>query len=170
MDLYNYIEDVDNFPTKGVTFKDITPLLASPEARGEAVRLLHEEAGKIPVDKVAVVESRGFLFGSLLADRLGVGLVLIRKSGKLPKNTLAKAYDLEYGSSELEIHKDAIEVGDKVLIHDDLLATGGTTLASCHLVEQLGGEVVQLSYLIELGFLEGRDRLKEYNLVTLMKY
>jgi adenine phosphoribosyltransferase len=158
MDLSKYLRDVPDFPKPGILFKDITPLLASPAAMAEAIaRLARLDVGK--VDKVAAIESRGFLFGVPLAMRLGVGFVPIRKPGKLPWKTNRIEYSLEYGSDAVEIHQDAVKPGERVLLVDDLLATGGTMSAACQLVELIGGAVAACAFVVELCFLPGRQRL-----------
>jgi len=170
MDFSQYIRDVKDFPKEGIVFKDITTLLKDATALRAAGQQLYEYAKDLKINKVVGIESRGFIYGLALADKLGAGFVPVRKPGKLPADTLQEAYTLEYGTDALEIHKDAIEKGDRVLIHDDLLATGGTASAACKLVEALGGEVVQLSFLIELGFLKGRERLTNYDTKALIVY
>ena len=168
MNLERYIRDVPDFPRKGILFKDITPLLADPAAMREACdRLAAPFAGK-GVAKVVGIESRGFLFGAPVAERLGAGLVPIRKPGKLPAETVRQRYELEYGTDEIEIHADAIAPGEKVLMLDDLLATGGTMAAACDLVGQLGGEIVGVAFVIELCFLHGRDKLADYDVHALI--
>ncbi len=167
--LEQYIRDVQDFPKPGIVFKDITPLLAEPEifrlALDELLRLVPDR-----IDKVVGIESRGFIYGSLLAEHLHAGFVPIRKLGKLPYKTFSQTYDLEYGTDTLTMHIDAIGPGEKVLIHDDVLATGGTALAAAKLVEQAGGEVVMLNFLLELSFLKGREKLKNYNVTSLIQY
>ena len=170
MDLKSYIRDVPDFPKPGILFKDITPLLKEPVALKMAADALVEGLADKGIDKVVGMESRGFLFGPMLAERLGAGFVPIRKPGKLPYKTLNESYDLEYGTDTLEIHVDGIEKGDKVLIHDDVLATGGTALAATKLVENLGGVVVQCNFLIELSFLNGREKLTPFQVKSLMTY
>ena len=169
MELQKYIREIPDFPKPGISFKDITPLLLNPEAMQEALRLLLEGVpGR--VDKVVAMESRGFLFGMPLARELNCGFIPVRKPGKLPGETIRQSFDLEYGSDILEIHQDSISRGERVLIHDDVLATGGTAEATCKLVEQLGGEVVQLSFLIELDALQGRNRLGGKDIHVLFNY
>jgi adenine phosphoribosyltransferase len=158
--LRGLIREIPDFPRAGIDFKDVTPLLASPEALAESVRGLAEYARPLRVDCVVAAEARGFLLGPALALELGAGFVLARKPGKLPYETVSAEYVLEYGASQLELHSDAVRDGARVLVHDDLLATGGTAAALCELVEQLGGEVVACGFLIELAFLEGRKRLE----------
>ena len=162
MSLEKYIRIIYDFPKKGIIFKDITPLLINPLAREECLNILLSNLKEQKIDKVIGVESRGFFFGILLAEKLNAGFVPVRKPNKLPYDTISASYELEYGSDSLEIHTDAIQKGDKVLIHDDVLATGGTAKAVCELVEQLGGEIVQVNFLMELTFLNGREKIKEY--------
>ena len=157
--LASYIRNVPDFPQPGIQFKDITTLMKNPQAMRQATAALVAFAQPLNVDKVVGMESRGFFFGPLLADRLSVGFVPIRKAGKLPAPTVEVVYSLEYGTDCLAIHQDAIEPGERVLVHDDLLATGGTARAACQLVEKLGGNVVQISFLVELRFLNGRNQL-----------
>lgn len=158
MDLASFLRDVPDFPKPGILFKDITPLLASPEAMREAVdRLTALDFGKI--DKVAAIESRGFLFGVPLAMQLQVGFVPVRKPGKLPWKTNRIEYVLEYGSDAVELHQDAVAEGERVLVVDDLLATGGTLGAACELVEASGGTVAGCAVVVELAFLAGRAKL-----------
>lgn len=170
MALEKYIRVIPDFPKPGISFKDITPLLASPEGMELYLKAFLEHLPNTPIDKVVGVESRGFFFGILLARELGVGFVPVRKHGKLPFETHAATYELEYGSDVLEIHTDAILPGEKVLIHDDVLATGGTAKAVCELVEKLGGEIVQCNFLMELSALNGRDKIKDYKLYATLTY
>lgn len=167
--LENYIRDIVDFPKKGIIFKDITPLLLSPEATQEVISQFVKALGGVKVDKVVGMESRGFFFGTLLAQQLGVGFIPVRKPGKLPFQTISEEYALEYGTDRLEMHADAIKKGENILIHDDVLATGGTAAATCRLVERLGGNIVQLSFLMELSFLHGREKLSNYQVVSLIK-
>jgi adenine phosphoribosyltransferase len=168
--LRELIRDVPDYPKKGIVFKDITTLIKRGDAFDQVVNIFFDICKDKKVDLVAAVESRGFIFGGVLANRLKVGFVPIRKFGKLPADTVEQKYDLEYGTDRLEIHKDAVTTGQKVLIVDDLLATGGTIKAACKLVEKLGGEVAGILVMIELGFLNGRDKLKDYDLFTLIRY
>ena len=170
MKIQDYIRDIPDFPKKGIIFKDITPLLINPLALKEASNLLLELVGNAKIDKVIGMESRGFFFATLLAKELNAGFVPVRKSGKLPAETISESFSLEYGTDILEIHADAIQKGDKILIHDDVLATGGTAAAVCKLVERLGGEIVQCNFLIELTFLNGKEKIKEYTTKSLLKY
>ena len=168
-DLESFIRDVPDFPKQGIIFKDITPLLADPEALADTVEHLCKPFEDRGVQFVVGVESRGFIFGSLAAARLGTGFVPIRKPGKLPAETISQEYELEYGTDSIEIHADAISPGQKVLMVDDLLATGGTMAAACELVSKLGGEIVGVSFVIELSFLHGRDKLGGYDVRSLIQ-
>jgi len=169
-ELRELIRDVPDYPKKGIVFKDITTLIKRGDAFDRVIDIFFEKCKDKKVDLVAAVESRGFIFGGALANRLKVGFVPIRKFGKLPAQTVEQKYDLEYGTDTLEIHKDAVAPGQKVLVVDDLLATGGTIQATCKLIEKLGGEVAGILVMIELGFLNGREKLKDYDLFTLIKY
>ena len=166
MDLEQTIRDVPDFPKPGIVFKDITPLLADPEALDDAVTQLVAPYALAGVDVVTGVESRGFIFGALVAQRLGVGFVPIRKPGKLPAETISESYELEYGTDAVEIHVDAIAEGQKVLMVDDLLATGGTMAAACKLVTKLGGQIVGAAVVINLSFLPGRAVLNDLGVET----
>ncbi len=170
MDLASTIRNVPNFPIEGILFYDITTMLKSPAALKECIDQLTQQYQKIDVDVVVGMESRGFIFGVPLAYQLGVGFVPIRKPGKLPAETISESYDLEYGTNSLEIHVDAIEEGQKVLVVDDLLATGGTARATCNLIEKLGGQVAGVAFVIELNFLNGRDKLQGYDIFSLLRY
>jgi adenine phosphoribosyltransferase len=170
MNLKDTIRDVPDFPKKGIIFKDITTLLKNSEALSLAAEELYNLAKNKKITKVAGIESRGFILGGILAQKLNAGFIPIRKPGKLPAAKMSESYYLEYGTDSIEIHKDAIEPGDFVLLHDDLLATGGTMKAACNLIEKLGGNVVQISFLVELSFLNGRDKLKEYEVHSLIQY
>jgi adenine phosphoribosyltransferase len=170
VDLAQMIRDVPDFPKPGIVFKDIMPLLADPEALRSAVDQIAAWAEPRTPDLVLGAEARGYITGGALACRLGCGFVAARKPGKLPWTTVAAKYALEYGFDSLEIHADAIEKGQRVLIHDDVLATGGTAKATVELVEQLGGEVVGLPFIIELEFLNGRERLGGYDVFSLLQY
>lgn len=164
------IRDVPDFPQKGILFKDITPLLECGPAFREIIDTLGERYQEKKINAVVGIESRGFILASPLAYRLKAGLVLVRKPGKLPAATFRASYQLEYGEDELEIHRDAFEEGARVLIVDDLLATGGTGLATAELVEKLKGEIIEIAFLIELTFLKGREKLKEYPVFSLLEY
>ncbi len=170
MNLSDFIRDVPDFPKKGIVFKDITPLLSSPEATALCIDQLAEAFAGMEIDVVAGVESRGFIFGVPLAMKLGAGFIPIRKAGKLPYKKISRSYGLEYGKATIEIHTDAIEKGQRVLLIGDLLATGGTTAAAAELVEDLGGEVVGCGFVVELGFLPGREKIKDYKVVSLLNY
>ena len=169
-DLRALVREIPDFPRAGVPFKDITPLLADAAALAEAVRGLAALARPLAVDCVIAAEARGFLLGPALALELGAGFVLARKPGKLPYETVSAEYLLEYGADQLEVHTDAISDGARVLVHDDLLATGGTAVALCELVEQLGGTVAGCGFLIELAFLGGRQRLAPRETHSLLRY
>lgn len=168
-DLKSYIRDIPNFPKQGIIFKDITTLLRNGKSFREAVDLFASELKDKKIDIVLGIEARGFIFGGALAYKLGAGIAPIRKKGKLPHKTHSITYDLEYGKDTLEIHQDAFEKGAKVLIMDDLLATGGTCRAVIDLVEKMGGKIVAIAFLIELTALKGRDKLKGYPIVSLIK-
>lgn len=170
MDFKKYIRDVDNFPKEGVVFKDITPLLQSNFAFKSAAEELLQLIGDQEVNKVVGMESRGFFFAPWLAMQLNAGFVPVRKTGKLPFNKISETYALEYGEDVLEMHADGILKGEKVIIHDDVLATGGTAEAVCKLVEKLGGEIVQCNFLIELDFLNGKKKIEGYPIKSLMHY
>ncbi len=170
MDIEKYIREVEDFPRKGVLFKDITPLLANHEAFSLCAQELLRLTEMQQIDKVAGIESRGFFFAPLLANELQAGFVPIRKSGKLPADTIKQPYSLEYGMDALEIHEDAIQKGDRVLLHDDVLATGGTARAACKLIEKLGGTIVQCNFLIELEYLKGAEKLRKYEVRALLTY
>lgn len=169
-DLRKLIRDVPNFPIEGIIFKDITTLLKDPAGLKTAVKeLLGLVQGK-EITKVVGIESRGFILGGILAEKLNAGFIPIRKPGKLPAEKIKETYKLEYGEDAIEIHKDAVEPGDKVLLHDDLLATGGTMEAAAKMLKSMGAEVVQISFLIELSFLNGREKLKDYDVHSLIQY
>ena len=164
------IRDIPDFPEPGITFRDITPLVADPSALQLAVyQLLHPFLGET-INAVAGMEARGFIFGSLAAWELGVGFIPLRKPGKLPYDVQSASYDLEYGSAALEVHTDAVNPGDKILLIDDLIATGGTAEASCQLVEELGGEIIGCAFVIELDALNGRQKLANYRVHSLLHY
>ena len=170
MDLRDYIRDVPDFPKPGIVFKDITPLLVEPRAFDEAVRALAAYARPLDVELIVAAEARGFIFGGALARELGVGFVPARKPGKLPAETISVQYGLEYGLDTLELHADALSGGTRVLIHDDVLATGGTAKAKIDLVEQLGGRVAGCAFVVELEFLNGRELLAGYDVRALVGY
>jgi adenine phosphoribosyltransferase len=170
MDLTSHIRDIPDFPKPGILFKDITPLLADPKAFEYAIARLAAHYSKEPIDAIAAAEARGFLFAAPLALELFKPLVPLRKPGKLPYRTYSLKYDLEYGEAELHMHQDGIDSGAKVLMVDDVLATGGTMAAGCRLVEQAGGTVVGCAFLVELGFLKGREKLAGYDVYSLITY
>ena len=170
MNLKKYIYDVENFPKPGVLFRDITPLLNNAKAFKYVIDELAEFATKVNAEKIVAPESRGFIFASALAYKLDLPFVLVRKPGKLPREAISEAYDLEYGTNAISIHSDSIKKGEKILVVDDLLATGGTVNAATHLAERLGGEIVGIAFVIELKALEGRKLLEKYEVTSLVKY
>lgn len=170
MNLKDYIASIQDFPKEGILFRDITPLLNDPKAYKQTVDTLAEFAKNAGAEVILGPESRGFMFGCPVAIEIGAGFVPVRKPGKLPRVTISEKYDLEYGSNELQIHEDAIKPGQKVVIVDDLLATGGTVAATIKMVERLGGEVVGCAFVIELADLNGKELLKDYNVFTLLQY
>jgi adenine phosphoribosyltransferase len=169
MDFKSFIRDVADFPEKGILFKDITPLLKNPGALNAVAEALYNLADR-DIDKVVGIESRGFFYAPLLASKLGAGFVPVRKYGKLPAEKISETYNLEYGNDMVEIHSDAIVKNERVLIHDDVLATGGTARAVCELVERLGGKVVQCVFLLQLDTLNGAERLNGYRVDSLLHY
>jgi len=170
-DIEKHVRDVKDFPKKGIVFKDITPALADGKCFASIINAFYECFKYVKIDKIAAIESRGFLFGAPLAEKLGCGLVLLRKPGKLPCEVIRESYDLEYGSATLELHTDSIKEGEKILLIDDLLATGGTMEAACKLVKKSGGEIAACAFLIELSFCEGRSKIEKYAPVeALLKY
>jgi len=168
--LKEIIRDVENFPKQGIVFKDITTLLADGEAYQKAVDMLSYRYINKQIDKIVGIEARGFIVGSALAYKLCKGVVLVRKKGKLPYKTIQATYELEYGTDTLEIHIDAVKPGEKILIVDDLLATGGTVKAVAELIEKLKGEVVECCFLCELDFLKGREKLSNYDVYSLLNF
>lgn len=170
MDLKNYIRNIPDFPIKGILFRDITTLLKDKTAFKAAIDELYKVASKYQANKIAAIESRGYIFASIIAYKMGAGFIPIRKPGKLPADTIKRSYTLEYGTNELELHKDAITKGDKVILIDDLLATGGTAAASAELIEALGGTVSSIIFLIELADLNGRNLISKYNVHSLIVY
>lgn len=170
MNLENYVASIPDFPKKGILFRDVTPMMQDPDAYKEACDLITNYARERKAEVIVGPESRGFLVGCPAAYNLHIGFVPVRKPGKLPRETVSCKYDLEYGSNELQIHADSIKPGQKVLVIDDLLATGGTVDATCKLVEKLGGEVVGCAFLIELVDLPGRELLKKYDVFSAIKY
>ncbi len=170
MELKDYVTTIPDFPKPGIMFRDITTVVSSPEGLKMSIDLMVDQLKNIDFDLVAGSESRGFVFGTPVAYVLGKGFVLVRKKGKLPRETISQDYDLEYGTATLEMHKDAVKPGDKVLIVDDLIATGGTTEAMIKMIERLGGKVVKICFVMELAGLGGRDRLKGYDVSSLIRY
>jgi len=169
-DLKRRIREIPDFPRPGILFRDITPLLSDGRAFRQAIDTIGERYQDQKIDVVVGVEARGFIMGAALAYKLRAGNILIRKSGKLPYKTHRTTYDLEYGTDSLEIHQDAFKAGMRVLIADDLLATGGTIAAAVDLVQKLGGHIVEIAFLIELTALKGRERLKDYSVFSLLQY
>ena len=165
-----HIRNIKDYPKKGIVFRDITTLLQNAQAFRNAVKQMIEMVKNKKIDYVVSAESRGFIFGAILAYELGVGFIPVRKKGKLPSSTNSVDYELEYGTDSLEIHKDAFRRGDKILLIDDLLATGGTTQAMIKLIESMGGDITGIAFLIELEFLKGREKLKPYQVLSLIKY
>jgi len=170
MELKDHIRSIPDFPTAGIVFRDITTLVKDPAALQAAVDALVEPVAGEQIDQVVAAEARGFIFGGAIACRLRAGFVPVRKPGKLPAETVERTYELEYGTDTLAVHRDAIGTGDRVLVLDDLLATGGTAKAICELVEQLGGEVVACLFLIELSYLGGREKLGNRRVISLIDY
>lgn len=169
-EIRDLIADVPGFPKPEIVFKDITPLLRSPNGLARAIDAIATEYTERSIDVVAAVEARGFIFGAAVAYRMGIGFVPIRKPGKLPRETVSATYELEYGTDTVEMHTDAIESGTRVLLVDDLLATGGTIEACCRLVEAVGAEVVACAFVVELDFLKGRDQLEGREIFSLVHY
>ena len=167
-----YIREVKDFPKEGISFKDITPILSKPDLTAEVLDLLVEYLNDKEVDAIVGVESRGFLFGMLIANALKVPFIPVRKAGKLPHTTIVEEYALEYGTAKMEIHTDAIKAGWNIVVHDDLLATGGTAVAASKLVQRLGGNITSFLFILELSFLDGRTRLIDYSksIKSLVKY
>jgi len=170
MEPASLIRDVPDFPIEGILFKDITPLLSDGDAFRGVINWMVDQYADSNVDCVVAIEARGYIFGAPLAYQLGVGFVPIRKPGKLPARIVSESYELEYGTNSLEIHEDGIEPGQRVLVIDDLLATGGSARAAINLVERLGGEVIGVAFLIELDFLHGREKLVGYDVQSLIHY
>jgi len=168
MNIKEFIREIPDFPKEGILFKDITPILHNPETYNYVIDKMVEYYSDFEIDYVAAIEARGFLFGPQIAMRLNKGFIPIRKPGKLPADVISAEYELEYGTNTIEIHKDAVKPGDKILLIDDLLATGGTTRAAINLIEKLEGEVVGIGFLLELLALEGRAELKGYNIYSLI--
>ena len=170
MDLASLIRDVPDFPIDGILFKDITTLTRNKEAFREAIDRMADRYADINIDGIVAIEARGYIFGAPLAYKLGAGFVPIRKPGKLPAETISESYELEYGTNTLEMHRDGIEPGQRILVVDDLLATGGSARAAINLVERLGGRIVGVAFLVELDFLHGRDKLQGYDMLSLIHY
>lgn len=170
MNLKTIIRDIPDFPKPGIVFKDITPLLADHRAFKTAIEDILDHFSETPIDLVLGAEARGFIFGSALAYEMGVGFIPARKPGKLPHKTANAVYELEYGTDSLEIHEDAVKPGQRVLVVDDVLATGGTAGAKAELIEKLHGEVAGMAFLIELAFLGGRDKFKNYDIYSVISY
>jgi len=170
LQLKNFIRDIPDFPKPGILFRDITPLLADKQAFAAAIKAVAEPFADSDIEYVAAVEARGFIFGSAVAEALGAGFIPIRKKGKLPYTTTSVTYDLEYGTDTLEVHEDAVSDGAKVLMVDDLLATGGTMAAACGLMEKLNVEIAALAFLVELTQLAGKEKLTKYNIYTVISY
>jgi adenine phosphoribosyltransferase len=170
MDLKSLIRDVPDFPKPGIVFKDITTLLNNPDGLRYTIDLMAERVGDLKADYIVGMESRGFIFGTPLAYKLGVGFVPVRKPGKLPADIHSVEYELEYGSDRLEIHQDAFHPGSRVLVIDDLIATGGTAAATAQLIQQTGSSLVGFGFIIELTFLEGRKNLPDVPIVSLIEY
>ena len=170
MDLKKAIRDVSDFPKKGIIFKDITTLLSNKEAFKQVIDTFVTRYKNQDIDKIVAADARGFIFGGALAYELGAALVPVRKKGKLPYKTISTSYELEYGTDTLYMHEDAISPGDKVLVLDDLLATGGTAKAICDLTERLKGDIVEVAFMAELSFLNGRDKLKDYKIFSQIIY
>ncbi len=166
----DFIMTIPDFPKEGILFRDVTTVLESPEGFKLAIDELDALIGDTPCDVIAGTEARGFVFGAPISYKRGVGFVPVRKKGKLPRETVTASYDLEYGSASIEIHKDAIKPGQKVVLVDDLIATGGTMEAAAKLIEELGGEVTKMVFLIELTDLKGREKLSKYDVVSVVQY
>jgi adenine phosphoribosyltransferase len=170
LDLKTFIRDIPDFPKPGILFRDITPLLSNRQALAGAIYELAGPYHNLGIDSVMAVEARGFIFGAAVARELNAGFIPVRKKGKLPWQTTAVTYDLEYGKDTIEVHHDALKPGARVLMIDDLLATGGTMAASCQLAERLGAKIVGLTFLIELSDLDGREKLRNYPIHSVIKY
>jgi adenine phosphoribosyltransferase len=166
--LADHLRDVPDFPTPGILFKDLTPLLADVDAFRFTVDAIADHAAGLTVDKVVGIEARGFIFAAAVAYRLGAGFVPVRKPGKLPWKTVTETYALEYGSDSLDIHDDAVAAGETVYVVDDVLATGGTAAATCALIERVGGAIAGLAFVVELGFLSGREKLRDHDILSLI--
>lgn len=169
-ELKDYVTSIPDFPEPGIIFRDITTIIEDPDGLRLAIDMLTEDLKDVEFDAIAGLESRGFIFGMPVAYNMHKGFITIRKKGKLPRETVSMKYDLEYGSAEIEVHKDAITPGMKVVVVDDLIATGGTVEAACKLIEKLGGEVVRISFVMELAGLKGREKLSKYNVYSAICY
>ncbi|MCK4756761.1 adenine phosphoribosyltransferase [candidate division WOR-3 bacterium] len=170
MDLKKYIRNIPDFPQKGIMFKDITTLLKEPKVFKYAIDAIVDQYKNKDISKVVSVEARGYIFAGVLAYNLNCGFIPVRKPGKLPAETISMEYTLEYGKNTIEIHKDAINNGENILVFDDLLATGGTALATCQLIEKLSGKIIGCTFLINLTYLNGAEKLKGYNVFSLIEY
>jgi adenine phosphoribosyltransferase len=170
MNLKDKIRTVPHWPIKGVMFRDITTLLQDPEAFREACDLLYDRYRNVQIDKIVAIDARGFIFGAVLSYKLNVGFVPVRKAGKLPYKTISESYTLEYGRNVVEMHVDAIQKGERVLVVDDLIATGGTISAAAKLVEKLGGEIVECVFIVELPDLKGKEKISKYKMFTLTEF
>ncbi len=170
MNLKDTIRTIPDWPIKGIMFRDITTLMQNPEAFREACDLLTARYKNLKIDKIAGIDARGFIFGAVLAYKLNIGFIPVRKAGKLPFKTIKESYSLEYGTNEIELHEDAVSKGEKILIIDDLIATGGTVKAAINLIEKLGGIVAECAFVIELPELHGREKLKGYNVFSLIQF
>lgn len=170
MDLRSFIRDIPDFPSKGIIFRDVTPLLRNPAAFQKAIDEMTKAIQDLIFDLILSPEARGFIFGAALAYRLGKGFVPVRKPGKLPYHTVSVEYSLEYGTAQLHMHSDALQKGQRVIIVDDVLATGGTAEAMANLVKKMGGEVLGMCFLIELSYLNPRERLKDYDVRSILVY
>jgi len=166
----DYVVSIPDFPEPGIIFRDVTSVILEPDGLKLAIDEMQKLLDGVEFDKLVGLESRGFIFGTPIAYNTGKGFALVRKKGKLPRETISASYDLEYGSAEIEIHKDAIKPGEKVVVIDDLIATGGTVEAACKLVEELGGEVVKIIFLMELAGLKGREKLAKYDVGSVVVY
>lgn len=170
MDLKSSVRSIVDWPIKGVIFRDLTTLMKDPEALKESCDILYERYKDQNIDKIVGIDARGFVFGAVLAYKLGIGFIPVRKKGKLPADTIEESYSLEYGSGTLEIHKDSINEGERVVIVDDLIATGGTAGATVNIVRKLGAEIIECAFLIELPDLKGRDQIKKCDVFAMMEF
>jgi len=170
MNLKDTIRSIPDWPIKGVIFRDLTTLMQNPEALRESCDILYERYKDMGIDKIVGIDARGFVFGAILAYKLGIGFIPVRKKGKLPWKTLEESYSLEYGQGTLEIHEDAVKAGEKVIIADDLIATGGTIEATVKLVRKLGGEIVECAFIVELPDLKGRERIKDCKIFAISEF